>query len=163
VDQAERIRCFDDYLAQQRGRLVAIARVYAGNDSEDLLQEILLQIWKSLDQFRELARLETWAYRIAINTSLQWQRSASRKCKHLPSENVDIASIGRLGSGVDLADLLDQFLTTLAGTDKAVLVMHLDGLSISDMADVLGVAEGAVRVRLHRIKSKVSDWSGEQQ
>jgi RNA polymerase sigma-70 factor, ECF subfamily len=162
VNRAERIRRFDDYLAQQRGRLVAIARVYAGNDSEDLLQEILLQIWKSLDQFRDLARLDTWAYRIAINTSLQWRRSASRKRKHLPPENVDITSIGHRGADVDPAELLDQFLTTLAGSDKAVLVMYLDGLSNSDMADVLGVAESAVRVRLHRIKTKLSDWSGEQ-
>ena len=114
MNQAERIRRFDDYLAQQRGRLVAIARVYAGNDSEDLLQEILLQIWKSLDQFRDLARLDTWAYRIAINTSLQWRRSASRKQKHLPPENVDILfgcyPKTRIGSGPSETARLRHFV-----------------------------------------------------
>ena len=162
MDHAERHRRFDDYLTDQRGRLVAIARVYAGNDADDLLQEMLLQIWKSLGQFQDRSSIQTWGYRIAINTSLQWRRSAGRKRKHLPPENVDVNTISRPGAGVDPAQVLDQFLTTLAGTDKAVLVMHLDGLQNCEIADVLGVGEGAIRVRLHRIKTKLTVWSGEE-
>lgn len=160
MDDAERHGRFDEYVRDQRGRLVAIASVYAGSDADDLLQEIMLQIWKSLGSFQENSSIKTWGYRIAINTSLQWRRSAGRKRKHLPPENVDVNLIGRPGPDMDTAKLLDQFLTTLAGTDKAVLVMHLDGLQVSEMASVLGVGEGAVRVRLHRIKTKLTAWVG---
>jgi len=161
VSPSDRRRRFDDYLSQQRGRLVAIARVYAGQDAEDLLQEILLQTWKSLGQFNGESRLETWGYRIAINTSLQWRRTAGRKRKNIPPENVDIGTLGRPHSEVDSVQLLNQFLTTLADADKGVLMMHLDGLEASEIAEVLGVSEGAVRVRIHRIKTKLTDWSGE--
>ena len=162
MEHAERHRRFDDFLSHQRGRLVAIARVYAGEEAEDLLQEILLQVWKNLDQFKDLASIQTWGYRIAINTSLQWRRSAGRKRKRLPPENVDIELIARPAADLDPARLLGQFLTTLAATDKAVLLMHLDGLSHEEMSEVMGVAEGTVRVRLHRIKNKLTEWSGEQ-
>ena len=162
MDRAERDRRFREYLADQKGRLIAIARVYAGQDSEDLLQEILLQIWKSLDSFDELSSIQTWAYRVAINTSLQWRRSVGRKRKNLPAENIELAHIGKPAREIDSKHLLNQFLTTLTGSDKAVLLMHLDGLEVSEMSDVLGASQGAIRVRMSRIRSKLTDWSGEQ-
>ena len=162
MDIAERDRRFRDYLADQQGRLISIARVYAGQEADDLLQEILLQIWKSLDSFEDRSTIATWGYRIAINVSLQWRRSKGRKRRHLPSENMDVNQIARPDRQIDSAVLLGEFLSTLGATDKAVLLMHLDGLVTSDMSDVLGVGDGAVRVRLSRIKAKLADRSGEQ-
>jgi len=54
------------------------ARCYAAPDArQDLMQEISMQVWKSLDQFAGLSHIDTWAYRIAIKTALAWQRITS--------------------------------------------------------------------------------------
>ena len=70
-----------------------IARCYATPDArEDLMQEISMQVWKSLDRFAGLAHIDTWAYRIAINTALAWKRYARSQKHQFNKDKVDTAT-----------------------------------------------------------------------
>jgi RNA polymerase sigma-70 factor, ECF subfamily len=135
---------------------MGIARCYAAPDArEDLLQEISMQVWKSLDQFAGLSHIDTWAYRIAINTALAWQRSARSRKKRFNEDQVDVSELG--GS---LADEkaeernLDEFLKSLSDVDRAAMLLYLDNVPPGEAAEILGLTEGALRVRMHRIRKR---------
>lgn len=165
---------FDRLLRDNIGRLRAVAVAYTADDSDDLLQEILLQLWRSWERFAGQCSPQTWAYRVAINTSLQWQRAAVRRKKRVLPATGDCG--GNESSFVQLADpeanhvdspdpnrVLSQFLRTLGDQDKAVLLMFLDNLRDREISAVVGVSCGAVRVRLHRLEKKFLQWNEDQQ
>ena len=161
MDQKEKQSIFDELLVRSRGRLAAVAGAYAYSDADDLLQEILLQIWRSLATFKGDSSIDTWSYRVAINTALTWQRSQSRRKKNIPSEVSNLNELPTASDGHDSANLLDQldhFLRTLSKSDRALVLLYLDDLSGKEMAEVTGQTEGAIRVRIHRIKQKLADW-----
>ncbi|HLJ93641.1 MAG TPA: RNA polymerase sigma factor [Gemmataceae bacterium] len=145
---------FRELLERSHARWAGIARAYAEvRDRDDLLQEIALQVWQNLDRFAGRSTLDTWAYRVALNTGLAWRRKATMRTKKLTQSKANIAELpGDGGSEGDVQRVLDRFLTALSDGDRAVLLLHLDGLSHADAAEVLGISEGAYRTRLHRIR-----------
>ena len=152
-------RQFDAILSRNRGRFAAIAHAYAGQESDDLLQDILLQIWRGLRRFEGKSNVDTWCYRVALNTALSWRRTLGRKKKHLPAETADVSSLkGSVDTHDELA-LLQRFLATLSDAERAIVLMYLDDLSGQEIAEVTGLSEGAVRVRIHRVKQKLAAWS----
>lgn len=154
---ASRQARFDEVLDQYRGRLGRIARTYAGRDSDDLLQEILLQIWRSLPAFAGHSSLGTWCYRVAINTAISWKRRTSRKQVEHSSGAMDELPSTADGSANE-AGLLKRFLATLGEVDQTILLMHLENLETSEIAAAIGVSEGAIRTRMSRLRQKLAAW-----
>lgn len=151
---------FDEILKLNRGRFAGIAHAYAsGSEADDLLQEILLQIWHGLAGFRQESSVHTWCYRVALNTAMSWRRKAGRKRKNLPSEARDFDAVAGTADGHDSTRLLEKFLQSLSSGDRALVLMYLDDLSGKEIAEVAGIKEGAVRTRIHRIKKRLEDWS----
>ena len=114
-----------------------------------------MQVWKSLDQFAELAHIDTWAYRIAINTALAWERSVRSRKKRLGKDQVDVSELGSsLAAENAEKRILDEFLTSLSSVDRAAMLLYLDKVAPIDAAEILGLTEGALRVRMHRIRKR---------
>src|SRR5262249_1534676 len=119
---------------------------------------IALQVWQSLDQFTGRSSLDTWAYRIALNTALAWRRKAATRAKKLTQTTADVAELpDDRGTEADLMRLLDRFLASLSDSDRAVLLLQLDGLSHAEAAEVVGISEGAYRTRLHRVRRRFEE------
>jgi RNA polymerase sigma-70 factor (ECF subfamily) len=156
---SERQARFRELLERSHAHWVGIARAYAeARDRDDLVQEIALQVWQNLDRFTGRSSLDTWAYRVALNTALAWRRKAATRTKKLTQSTANIAELpGERGSEGDVQRVLDRFLTSLSDGDRAVLLLHLDGLSYADAAEVLGISEGAYRTRLHRIRRRFEE------
>lgn len=138
-----------------------IAGVYGGGEGEeeDLYQEILMQLWSSLPNFRGDSAAGTWLYRVALNTALTWRRRVKRHA-------VGLAPIGPGADGVtptthgsprSQAAILSDFLSTLGGPDRAVLLLYVEGLSYREIADVTGLSVNAVGIRLHRMKQAFTE------
>ena len=159
MSKAEQQCDYEKLVQRNRGRLAAIARTYAKDETEDLLQEILLQIWRSWQRFEQRANIDTWCYRIALNTAISWSRSDRRRERGIDRTQVDVNSVSGGIDGSDETKLLERFLTTLSVTDRGLVLMYLDDLSGKEMADVTGLSEGAVRVRIHRIKKQLEEWN----
>ena len=156
-DAAAQQAGFDEVLAQYRGRLSRIALTYAGQESDDLLQEILLQIWRALPGFEDRSSLGTWCYRIAINTAISWKRKASRT--HLERASSDLDRLpASVDTGAAEAGLLKRFLATLGEVDQTILLMHLENVEHSEIAAALGVSDGAIRTRMSRLREKLAKW-----
>lgn len=150
---------FEQLLQCNRGRLAAIARMYANDEADDLLQEILLQIWRGLNGFQQRSSIDTWCYRVALNTAISWRRTAGRRKHKLAAEATDTNLLPGAVDGYDSVELLQRFLQTLSDLDRALVLMYLDDLSGSEMAEITGLSEGAVRVRVHRIKCRLAEWN----
>jgi RNA polymerase sigma-70 factor (ECF subfamily) len=153
----DRQSLFLGLLEDNHGRWRAIARSYAGNDTEDLLQEILMQIWRSLDTFRGDSASSTWCYRVALNTAMSWRRSEQSRRQRLPiCDDRSVASAPTPARNPDCSELLEWLMAELSAADKAILLLSLDNVSYSEMAEIVGATEGALRVRVHRIKQRLA-------
>lgn len=159
----DRQSLFLKLLETNHGRWKVIARSYAGVDSEDLFQEILLQIWKSLPSFHGDAASSTWCYRVALNTAMTWKRDARTRRTRLPvGGDVDLApSPPQTPPEIDPSSVLQSLMQSLSQSDRAVLLLALDDVSYADMAAILGSSEGALRVRVHRIKQRLAEMARE--
>jgi len=151
----EKQREFHDLLAVNRGRLWAIARSFSdSSDIDDLFQEILLQLWKSIDSFAGDSSRETWVYRVALNTALTHRRQLSRRERNLPTTTVDTEVVQQRHEQSCEEQILDEFLQGLSPVDRALMLLFLDDLTHREMANVTGMNENQVSVRLHRIRQK---------
>jgi len=149
---------FEGLLARNRGQLTAISRAYGRGDADDLLQAILLQIWCWMGSFKKRSSIDTWFYRVALNTAISWQRSSWRRNRHLPTESAELDHLPGIADGRDETALLEQLLRTLSEADRALVLMYLEDMSSGEMAAVLGISPEAVRVRIHRLKRRLATW-----
>ncbi len=144
-------------LEKNKRRLAAIARSYAAaEDCEDLFQEILLQIWRSLDSFEGRAALDTWVFRVALNTAITYRRNAVKHTRHIVS-HADLSVLPgdawQSESGHEREmQLLSEFIFTLKKVDRALFLLYLEDLSYMQISEITGLSENNVGVRLNRIK-----------
>lgn len=148
---ADGAAAFERLLQDNHARLMRIARQFSAGDGwQDLLQEIRLQLWRSLDSFRGQAQVSTWVYRVAMNTAISHQR------RHLPYAAHDHATVDHahaVNRGADAAlELLRDFLAALDPVNRALLIMDLDGLEREQISQVLGLSVNAIAVRMTRLR-----------
>src|SRR5258708_18906842 len=79
-------REFIEIIKENDGLIYKVAKVYDNNkeDEQDLYQDIVYQLWKSFDSFRNDSKISTWMYRIALNTSIAFLHKEKRKGNHIP-------------------------------------------------------------------------------
>lgn len=154
-DQQER---FNEVLAENRQRFGKIARFYADDAAEDLLQEILLQVWRSLPGYRGDAKLSTWCYRVAVNTALGYRRKQAKRKEQSAGESMESEPSTDSLNEACVRSSLQRFLVELNDVDQSVVLMHLDRLSPEEIAEVLGNTVGAIQTRLSRIRTKLATW-----
>jgi RNA polymerase sigma-70 factor (ECF subfamily) len=145
-------------LASHGDALHRIAHVYAGGDGEheDLYQEILMEAWKALPSFRGDSSFSTWVYRVALNTALTWRRRSARRQNHrvAMTARMEVTGSSSALSGPQRSerDILRHFLDSLNGPSRSILVLYMEGLTHAEIADVTGLRQSAVGVRIHRMK-----------
>lgn len=156
MSRPDRHERFRELLERSHARWTGIARAYAApSDRDDLVQEIAMQVWRSLDRFEGRSNLDTWAYRVALNTSMAWRRKAKGRDAKLKQTTHDVADLAGVGPAENqVAAVLDRFLASLSKADRAVMLLYLDGVPNAEAAGVLGTTEGALRVRLHRLRQR---------
>ncbi len=154
---AEKDQRFKDIVESNRRRLQSLARSFtAAADRDDLYQEILLQLWRSLDAFAGRSTTATWVYRVALNTALSYRRKAGLRQRHAaPDVEIDPDRIGgRAAGGRDELQILEEFMTRLGEIDRALFALYLEDLTYREMAEVTGLTENHVGVRLNQMKRR---------
>lgn len=140
-------------------------------EAEDIVQETYLRAFRAIHQFEGNASLGTWLYRIAHNASLERLRYKKRRGEIAVAElggDVAAGDIGIEDEAADLAALdelienqesrlyLDQAIASLPEKLRQVLVLRdLDGLSVLETSERLGISPSAVKVRLHRARARL--------
>jgi len=138
-----------------------VCHLYGRSEEErrDLLQEILLQTWRSLPGFEGRAKPATWIYRVALNTAITYLRKSARSglVDALPHAQAAVCEDEDLRQ-VENAEVLERALATLSSIEKAIVLLHFEERSYQEIGEILGVSEKAVSVKLVRIKTKLRDW-----
>ncbi len=126
------------------------------DQAKDLTQEVFIRVWRKLDTFREEASAKTWIYRITVNTCLNFlkkQKSRDRKLNEALRVRSDTAE--KPTDGTDQTEVLYAAMAKLSEIDRLVTGLVLDGVSQEEIAAILGITEGNVRVKIHRIKKRL--------
>jgi len=156
---------FRRWLEAHLGLMLKVVRGCAAvpQDQDDLFQDVLLQLWMSIPAFRGEAKETTWIYRVAFNTALAWRRGEQRRrVKHETFLKFDTSPQSQPSPANTLPEqeMVAQLYTTireLPKVDVSLALMHLDGLSYCEMADVLGISENYVGVKLNRIRLQLAE------
>lgn len=148
-------------LTERYGQLVnRICLSYADSsaDFEDLRQDVWINVWKSLDGFRADSSIDTWIYRITLNTCVSCLRKRKRSVLTSPIDGIfpEPADEEASDSLRERIRVLHGLISRLSPLDKAIMTMHLDDRSNAEIAEVTGLTKGNVATRLSRIKSRLS-------
>ncbi len=146
-------------IAQHQGILHRVCRAFTARDQdrEDLLQDILYQLWRAWPTFSGRSKPSTWMYRVAVNTAITQRRRKERMPEHLSLTDLPVepgAADPVLGRSDDLA-VLERALRSLSPADRALILLLLEGLSYQEMGGILGISENALGVRLTRAKARL--------
>jgi RNA polymerase sigma-70 factor, ECF subfamily len=156
----DRDRIFGEWLAAHKGILFKVVHAYAFEhaDRQDLFQEIVLQIWRSVDAFRGQSSVPTWMYRVALNTAIGWNRKEDRHRRGKePVESMEGLLTTESSEGRDpRVEWLYREIAQLKDVDRSVALLLLDGFSYKEIATIVGLTESNVGVKISRIKTALA-------
>ncbi len=134
------------------GIIHKVINLYVDNleDRKDLFQEVLLQGWKSFRGFKGNSSFSTWLYKVCLNTVLTF-RKRGNKLKEVMKQ-IDKPEQPTDGSNVEL---LYYFVQQLSDIDRMLMVLHLDGYKNLEIAEITGIAQNNVNVKIHRLKNQI--------
>ena len=158
MKETERKHILESWLNQHKTLLFKVVRTYAFNaaDQDDLFQEIVIQVWRSIPNFKGKSALTTWLYRISLNTALAWTRKERKHqngrqsldhVEHILQENTKTRN--------ERLDWLFEKIAQLNEIDRSLMLLLLDGFSYRDMSGILGISESNVGVKINRIKKRL--------
>jgi RNA polymerase sigma-70 factor, ECF subfamily len=145
VRDSERDRIFGEWLAGHRGILFKVVHAYAFEhaDRQDLFQEIVIQVWRSVNAFRGDSSVPTWMYRVALNTAIAWTRKEGRHQRGKePFEGMESLLTTSSSDGRDpRVEWLYHQIAQLKEVDRSVALLLLDGFSYKEIASIVGLTE----------------------
>ncbi len=148
-----------------------LASMVGESDAEDVTQEVFIKISRTWPDFRGESKLSTWVYRIATNAAVDRLRStAYQQTKPTTTEESIEAQVDdrNLWTGEkvpvlewqvvrkEMGDCIREYIQKLPESYRVVLVLsELEGLTNQEVADVLGVTIGTIKIRLHRARVRL--------
>jgi len=137
--------------------------VISHEDSDDILQNTFIKVWRGLDQFREDSKLYTWLYRIATNESLTFLKQ-KKKRQYIPFVDVEhqlmnVLESDEYFSGDQIQLKLQKAILTLPEKQRLVFNMkYFDEMKYEDMSRVLDTSVGALKASFHHAVKKIEKY-----
>jgi RNA polymerase sigma-70 factor (ECF subfamily) len=144
---------FAGLVARHRARVEAVVERLVRAESEDVVQDAVLRAFVGLSELRDRERFGAWLCAIAVNVAKMRLRRREVESRRTP----ELASAGGLEDRVVLSLVRDAVDVLPRGQREVVLMHYVDDLSCDEIASMLGVTPGAVRVRLHRAREQLRD------
>jgi len=167
--QAGDSSAFDELMEKYKKRMFSYVYKSVKNweDTEDLVQEIFVKVFQALSRWEPKAKFSTWLYTIAHNVCIDFHRANSRKGPSYSIDDEDIihgmppvddvySDPEKVAIEKEIRDRIQEALEQLSGRQKEVFVLyHYQGLKVREIAEVLGLAEGTVKIHQHRAMEKL--------
>lgn len=153
ISKKEFVKIVQEYM----GIINSLCQIYFSTkqDQEDVRQDIILQLWRSIPNFQGKSKWSTWIYKVSLNTILAQTR---REEKSLKWEDYHHFS-GSKELTVEFVDddllALEQILAMLKPTDKALVILYLEGYTNKEIGDILNQSTTNITTRLSRIRIKL--------
>lgn len=147
---------FLEEIRANQGIINKVVALYAADPEEkkDLYQEILLQCWKGWPNFRKESKFSTWLYRISLNTVLS---SLRKKSLLVYSDDIpDDRLIDDRRLEQEDSKALQLAIRKLTDLDRALILLHLEGYTNSEIAFMMGISDNNLAVKLYRIRQRLA-------
>ncbi len=153
---------FTSVLEANKDRIYRLCRCYVGDRdaANDVFQDALVHVWKSLGSFEGRSQVSTWVYRVTVNTCLAHLRSEKRRLKMFGdagSEPAEVADENTDSDTMDDIERLYECINQLPPTERALVSLYLEDVCMREMAEILGISEANVRVKVHRVKKSLKE------
>jgi len=149
---------FAELVSKNQDIIHKVCNLYCNNleDRRDLFQDVLYQLWKSYPSFRHESKFTTWMYRVALNTAI----TRFKKFKKSPkSEDLNERTFQLADYQDDTIDeklkMLYEAINQLSKIERAIIMLHLEENSYQEIAQIIGITETNVGVKINRIKKKL--------
>jgi RNA polymerase sigma factor (sigma-70 family) len=145
-------------IENNEGLIYKIATVYTNSieDRNDLVQEIIYQLWKSFDTFNQRASLSTWMYRVAMNVAIYHLKASKRKVQTVSLEGQILDFHETNTDDLDKRwQMLKEHLNNLSLLEKGIVMLYLEDKSYEEIAQIIGISVSNVGTKLSRIKEKL--------
>jgi len=138
-----------------QGIIKSLCRAYytSSDDQKDAFQDIVLQLWKSMNTFRGESEISTWIYRVSLNTLLTNVRKDKRK---ITTESIGASelSISTAMADGDL-ELLNIVIQSLKDLDKAIVILYLEVYKNKEISRIVNLTSTNVSTRLNRVRAEL--------
>lgn len=147
-------------LERNKGILYKVANSYCRNseDRKDLIQEMILQLWKSFDNYNEKYKYSTWMYRISLNVAISFYRkenSRQRISNPFTTESFDFTDTEIVEEKETNLGILNQIISKLNDLNKALILLYLEEKNYKEISEIIGISETNVATKVNRIKDKL--------
>lgn len=157
--RTEQDRILGEWLARYRRLIYRVIVLYShdGTSGDDLYQEIALALWRSIPRFESRSGESTWIYRVALNTaisSVRRERKTPEDSGMVPGESGAADEGESLEQASELAWVYER-IRSMSLIDRSLVLLYLDGNSYKDIAEILGISESNVGVKINRVKNRL--------
>ena len=155
---------FSRIVRENKSTIYTVCYMFSNDEDEvnDLFQEILINMWRGFSSFQDRSKINTWIYRVAMNTCISADRKKKRRFDIPTSHRKDSLPLSmdiNLYEDNDADTLqiqqLHSRINKLGLVDRAIILMWLEDMSYDEIAAVVGITPQNVGVKLFRIKEQL--------
>jgi RNA polymerase sigma-70 factor (ECF subfamily) len=150
---------FIDQVMDAQGIVHKVCGMYCHNeeDRKDLFQEILINLWKSYPSFHGDSKFSTWMYRVSLNVAIQRLRKANKKKEDatLPVEFDEMVITQKESLPEKELQMMHAAINRLSDVEKAIMMLYLEEKGNEEIAEIVGISQNYVRVKMTRIREKL--------
>ena len=150
---------FKELFQKNSRKIYHLCYGYTGDEdsANDLVQETFMKVWQNLEKFRNQALISTWIYRIAVNTCLSYLRVEKRQAKDELTDTIIENKTEEISDKKEQIGSLYKCISQLEENERILITMVLDEIPYHEIAQILGISDGNLRVKIHRIKQKLTE------
>lgn len=150
---------FLQIIQKNQGIIHKVCNIYCDyeDDRNDLFQEIVAQLWKSYPSFKGQSKFSTWMYRVALNTAITSFKKSKRRPdqSRLTYDNFELESEKYDTETEENIKSLHRAIAQLTGIEKSIVLLFLENKKYEEIAEITGITQNYVRVKMNRIKKKL--------
>lgn len=147
---------FSQLVREHKAQIYSVCYMFSKDADEinDLYQEVLISLWNGLDNFRGDSKINTWIWRVSLNTCISYERK-NRKRKDVVPLTMDIDLFDDNDDEVMQIRILHKRIGRLRPFDRAIILLWLENMSYDEIASIVGITSKNVSVCLYRIKEQL--------
>lgn len=155
MDSINKSDIFLTVVQANKGIIYKVANSYCRSveDRQDVVQEIIVQLWRSFDNYNDTYKYSTWIYKIALNVAISFYRKESRRNAIMsPISESILYFVDSADENEEDISLLQKFIQELKELDRALMLLYLEEKSYREISQIIGISETNVATKVNRIK-----------
>lgn len=151
---------FSQLVREHKAQIYSVCYMFSKDADEinDLYQEVLISLWNGFESFRGESRINTWIWRVSLNTCISYERK-NRRRKDVVPLSMDIDLFADNDDETMQIRVLHKRIGRLKPFDRAIILLWLEEMSYDEIAAIVGITSKNVSVRLYRIKEQLKSMT----